>query len=150
MGYTTRRGLDLVGVGASAISSVNGTYTQNLKLVPEYLERSPWAWFKALCLSDEDRLRREVILELFCNFHVDLDAVVRGAPVDGAGGFSAERHFAAELQALEAFAADGLLRVDGPVIEVSELGRFFIRNICMTFDQYLAPGKGRGRYSKTV
>jgi oxygen-independent coproporphyrinogen-3 oxidase len=144
MGYTTRRGLDLVGIGASAISSVNGTYTQNLKLVPEYLERRAAPWFKALCLSDEDRLRREVILELFCNFHVDLDTVGRGYGVDGAG------HFADEIEALDAFAKDGLLRATGPIIEVSELGRFFIRNICMTFDQYLAPGKGRGRYSKTV
>lgn len=136
MGYTTRRGLDLVGVGASAISSVGGTYTQNVRTVAEYMTSQPPPWFRALALTDEDRLRRDVILDLFCNFYVDLAAVASG-------------HFASELAALRPLAEDGLLILLGEEIEVTELGRFFIRRICMTFDQYLAAGDGRPRYSRT-
>jgi len=145
MGYTTHRGLDLVGVGASAISSVGGTYTQNIKDVAGYVSAAGSdAWFKALVLSDEDLLRRELILDLFCNFHVDLGGAGRRFGID------AVSHFAPELRALEALRDDGLLEIVGDAIQVTELGRFFIRNICMAFDKYLAGAESQARYSKTV
>jgi oxygen-independent coproporphyrinogen-3 oxidase len=142
MGYTTRGGRDLVGVGASAISSVNTTYTQNLKTVADYRGRVSDPWFKALLMSQEDVLRRELILQLFCNFRVDLKSLGERHGLDWGV------HFSDELGALQGFREDEMLDVTNGVLEVTDLGRFFIRNICMTFDQYLAPGKGR--YSKTV
>jgi hypothetical protein len=33
---------------------------------------------------------------------------------------------------------------------VTELGKFFIRNICMIFDRYLEPDGGKRVYSRTV
>lgn len=145
MGYTTRRGLDLIGLGASAISSVGLTYTQNLKGVKDYLGRKQAeTWFKALLLNGEDALRREIILELFCNFYLDLEALNLRYDLDFTD------HFHAELQALAPLADDGLVTISERAIEVTNLGRFFIRNICMTFDQYLNSSLADKRYSKTI
>jgi oxygen-independent coproporphyrinogen-3 oxidase len=147
MGYTTRRGLDLTGIGASSISSVGGTYAQNEKNIHDYRNRVDGRhWQKALVLSREDQLRREIILDLFCNFYLDTQRVERLFDI------SFSRHFSAELEALKPMADDGFLQIGENHIEVTELGRFFIRNICMTFDQYLAKERQNPekRYSKTL
>ena len=44
----------------------------------------------------------------------------------------------------------GLLRRDPGSLAVSQLGRFFIRNICMVFDRYLRERREQVRYSKAV
>jgi oxygen-independent coproporphyrinogen-3 oxidase len=145
MGYSTRHGLDLVGLGASSISSVNATFTQNEKDVETYTERAGAPlWIKGLEQSAEDRLRGEVILELMCNFYLSLKTI------ENKYGIDFEEHFAAELEELAAMSDDGLLEVTPDAIEVSQLGRFFIRNICMPFDEYLKMEKPAGKYSRTV
>jgi len=142
MGYTTRRGLDLVGLGASAISAVAGTYTQNEKNLQEYSSKADHdPWSRGLVMTGEDLLRREVILDLFCNFHLDF------APLNQRFGVDFATHFAPELERLKAHEADGLVEVGGQAITVTDLGRFFIRNLCLVFDQYL--GGDTSRYSKT-
>ena len=145
MGYTTRRGLDLVGIGASSISSVGATYAQNVKEIDDFIERAGGAtWIRALELTPEDTLRREVILDLFCNFHLDIGAVAARHEIDFAA------HFATELEALRPMESHGLLSISATTIAVTPLGRFFIRNICMAFDAYLAGERREGRYSRTI
>jgi len=142
MGYTTHRGLDLVGLGASSISAVGHSFTQNAKDVACYLERAQGgAWMKALLVNAEDLLRREIIIDLFCNFHLDRRRIEESFGID----FGV--HFSSELACLAPLQADGLLEVADGDITVSGLGRFFIRNICMVFDQYL--DDGAQRYSRT-
>ncbi len=146
MGYTTRRGLDLIALGASAISSVGPTYAQNEKDIDDYMKRSSsGCWIKGLILNDEDLIRREIILELFCNFFLDITDIERKY------GINFNDHFKEELKALRTFDDDGLVELDsGRSITVTKLGRFFIRNICMNFDQYLKKDEGKVRYSKTI
>lgn len=145
MGYTTRRGLDLVGIGASSISSVGGTYTQNGKNIPVYIRKAGGStWARGLLLGGEDLMRREIILDLFCNFHLDIAAFERRFAVQFA------QHFATELVRLAPMEIDGLVRVSRDAVEVTPLGRFFIRNICMCFDQYLRSREAGIRYSATV
>ncbi len=88
-------------------------------------------------------MRREVILELFCNFFLDI------GDLEAAFGIDFHVHFRDELDRLGPLAEDGLLRIESGALRVTDLGRFFVRNICMVFDRYLSSG-GRGRYSKTV
>jgi len=146
MGYTTLRGLDLVACGASAISAASGTYTQNVKAVPEYLRREGGdRWVKGYVLDFEDELRREIIMDLFCNFHLDIRQVEEKFDIR----FS--DHFAAELEAMKPLVEDGLLVVAEGELAVTDLGRFFIRNISMTFDTYLRREADTSRrYSKTI
>lgn len=145
MGYTTRRGLDLAGLGVSAISSVGASYAQNVKEIPDYrLGGGAPAWARGLLLSREDELRRDLILDLFCNFHLDLRRF------ETRWGIMFSSHFARELAALELLVQDGLVEVDGGELRVTGVGRFFIRNVCMVFDEYLSRGSREGRYSKTL
>ncbi len=59
----------------------------------------------------------------------------------GAGRFAIERGYEMSpddlLTAAGSPAADGLVTVSGSAIEVTPLGRLFVRNVCMVFDQYL-------------
>ena len=53
-----------------------------------------------------------------------------------------------ELARLEQHAADGLCEIGPYQLEVTPLGRMFVRNLAMVFDAYLEPGKGA--FSRTV
>jgi oxygen-independent coproporphyrinogen-3 oxidase len=64
-------------------------------------------------------------------------------------GVDFERHFAAELAALAPLEADGLIRRRPGGLEVTDIGRLFIRNIAMCFDNTLPPPEQR-RHSRTV
>jgi oxygen-independent coproporphyrinogen-3 oxidase len=134
-GYTTHSHCDLVGLGVSAISTVGDVFAQNCKDLSGYYEKIDaglLATERGLVSSAEDGLRREVIAALMCDFRVDLAAVT-------ARHGATPEHFATELDALGPMAEDGLVNVDGAVIEVTPRGRFLIRNVAMTFDAYLAP-----------
>jgi len=64
-------------------------------------------------------------------------------------GINFAEHFANELAALAPFEADGLVRRSPTGLEVTDIGRLFIRNIAMCFDNTLAPD-GQRKHSKTV
>ena len=147
MGYTTGRGLDTVGMGISAISWVGSSYTQNHKDLPawrEGVEAGAMPWLRGFLLSDDDELRRELILELSCTMGVDLRAL--GAHF----GLDAEVYLAEELSLLAPLEADGLVELHPGSIQVTELGRLFVRNVCMVFDRYLERDPALRRYSRTV
>ena len=83
-----------------------------------------------------------------CNFHVGADAV------RGRFGVELAKYFEPELLTLSGSTgpvADGFLTIGRNGLDVTERGRLFVRNICMTFDRYL-PGHLHGRpvFSRTV
>jgi len=143
MGYTTRRGLDMVACGVSGISAVNSTYTQNIKGISDWMgqiDASKPTWYRGLALSDEDDLRRDVITALSCNFELSLDQSVDGV--------SLKHHFAEELAGLTPMVNDGLINITDSALTVTDLGKPFVRNVCMAFDQYLT-GTSTNRFSRT-
>jgi oxygen-independent coproporphyrinogen-3 oxidase len=145
-GYTTCGHADLVGFGVSSIGEVGGGYAQNLKTVAEYgaaIQDDRFAVCRGLVISDEDALRRDVILRLMCQFRLDKRDVERQYGIE-----DFDRRFAAELAQLAPMAGDGLVEIDRDRIEVTPLGRLLVRNIAMSFDAYL--GKSTVRYSRTV
>ena len=81
---------------------------------------------KGLALSDDDRLRGEIIERLMCDLAVNLDAVEGGAA-----------RFANELAALKPLADDGLLTIAGARITITERGRPYVRIAAAAFDAYL-------------
>ena len=145
-GYSTCGETDLLAVGVSSISHVAGGFAQNVKEIPDYtaaLAAGRLPVFRGLVSTPEDRLRRDVILGLMGHFHLDKDEV------EAAHGIDFDRHFAAELEALEPLAADGLVEVAGRTLRVTPLGRLLVRNVAMVFDEYLAR-RSEARYSRTV
>ena len=144
-GYSTRGGTEIRGFGVSSISQTARTYRQNHKTLEKYYEslaagRLPIE--RGIELTDEDVLRRHVIMRLMCDFALDY------APIENEFGVSFAEHFAGSLEKLSDFRTDGLVEDDARGMRVTEAGRLFIRNIAMCFDAYAAPGEGR--HSKTI
>ena len=150
MGYTVRPAPDSVAAGVSAIGDVAGAFAQNHKSLARYYEAIDAGRFpveRGYALSDDDRLRRYVIGELMCNFHVD------GAAVRGRFGVDLPACFAPEIERLRepgGPAADGLVRIEPGGLTITDRGRLFVRNVCMVFDTYLAAHEGRPVFSRTV
>ncbi len=137
MGYTVQSATDLLGVGISAIGDVQQAYAQNTKKLPEYAEavaagRFPIA--RGRRLSADDSLRRHVILQLMCNFHLDIPETERRFGVDFAATFAPELE---RLNGPDSPVAHRLLVIEPHLLSVTPLGQLFVRNICMAFDRYL-------------
>lgn len=149
MGYTTRPAPDMVGAGVSAIGDVAGAFAQNVKKLSTYyaaLDGGRFPVERGYLLDADDHLRRHVITEIMCNFRLDVSRV------EARFGIDFPRYFAAELAELrEGPVAHGFLDLGPRALEVSEIGRLFVRNICMSFDRYRR-GKARDQavFSRTV
>ena len=144
MGYSTGGDLPLLGFGPSAIGQAGNCYWQNHKTLLDYFkavdaEQLPFA--KGYVLSDEDLIRRWVVQSLMCDLGVDTEAFEQ----EFSRRFYA--HFAYAMPELQSFRVDRLVTTEHSRFRVTELGRFFLRNICMLFDQHL---NIEHQFSKTV
>jgi oxygen-independent coproporphyrinogen-3 oxidase len=145
-GYSTHGDADILAFGMSSISQTNRLYWQNEKQLQKYYERIsrgelPIA--KTYMLTDDDHIRRQVIMDLMCHLYLDFDA--EGSKL----GIDLPSYFAHELQSYSEMQSDGLVKVDDRSLTITESGRLFIRNIAMRFDAYL-PREKELRYSKTI
>ncbi len=137
MGYTVQKTPDMVAVGVSGIGEVHGAFVQNTKKLPEYyaaVGEGRFAITRGYELSADDLVRRRVIAGLMCNFRVDIKQIENDFGVGFSDYFAAELR---ELTAAESPATDGLVTVGDTSIDVTPLGRLFVRNLCMVFDRYL-------------
>ena len=152
MGYTTRPAPDSVAVGISAIGDVRGAFAQNHKTLARYYQAIDNGQFpieRGYALTEDDRLRRYVITELMCNFHLSREAVETRFGINFGAYFAREL---TQLAALDGPVGDGLLTMDDEALTVTPRGRLFVRNVCMTFDRYLASHQGGPRpvFSRTI
>jgi oxygen-independent coproporphyrinogen-3 oxidase len=151
MGYTVKMGGDTVAVGTSAIGDVQASFAQNTKKLPVYyaaIDDGRFPTERGYILSEDDRIRREVITRLMCNFHVEKAEIERRFSIDFDQYFAAEL---LELQSAEGFVAAGFAHIDADAIDVLEPGRLFVRNVCMLFDQHLEPRASSGTtFSRTI
>jgi oxygen-independent coproporphyrinogen III oxidase len=95
-------------------------------------------------LSDDDRLRADVIQCLMCQSEIPVAALERRYAIDF------DKHFRDSLARLEPMIEDGLVRIDVDRIGVTSQGRFFLRNIAMCFDAYIDPAAQPGRFSRAL
>jgi oxygen-independent coproporphyrinogen-3 oxidase len=133
-GYSTKAGADLYGMGVTAISGFGNAYAQNFRELPAWekaVHERGIATMRGYHLSQEDRLRREVISRLLCH------TVIPKREINEAFGIDFDAHFAEELLRFELPREDGLLTIDQDEIRTTWLGRIFIRNLAMLFDPYL-------------
>lgn len=145
-GYTTKGGADLIGIGLTSIGEGDDYYAQNFKDLPSYenaIDSGKLPNFKGILLSDEDRLRKAVIMGLMANFSLDIKKIENEFNIDFFTHFKSEL---AELENLSEFVS-----VDNEKIKVNETGTLLIRNIAMCFDEYMIKFKGvKNSFSKTV
>ena len=144
-GYTTRAGASLYGFGMSSISESAGAFRQNFKELPDYIaavEAGRLPIERGYLLSLDDRQRRTIISDIMCGRGLDFPSLSRRLGLDFAATY------ATELASLADLIADGLLVRHADHVEITELGRLFLRIIAMRFDAHLA--KRPGGFSKTV
>jgi oxygen-independent coproporphyrinogen-3 oxidase len=151
MGYTVKTAPDMIGFGVSAIGDVSGAYAQNTKKLSTYYEaigagRLPIE--RGYRLSTDDKVRRAVITQIMCNAHLEKSAVAARFAIDF------DRYFETELRELAApdgLIAHGFLILTPETIQLTPLGRLFVRNVAMVFDRYLREKKTEKQvFSRTV
>lgn len=148
MGYSTHQGARVLGFGLSAISGLHSGFAQNEKAMEKYsqkLQRNELPVERGIVCSMDDQLRSDVIASILCAGRVDKGLIERKFRIDFDAAF-------AEAEAkLEALADDGLVTLSEAGIFVTELGRYFLRNIAMAFDARLPNSAVEApRYSATV
>jgi oxygen-independent coproporphyrinogen-3 oxidase len=146
-GYSTLADCDQIGFGLSAIGRVCDNYYQNACEPERYqahLDTGRLPLERGIELEPDDLLRREIIMQLICDYRLDIAALEAKWRFDFHGYFSDEH---AELQQMQ---HDGLLTLDASSLEVTPAGRLLVRNICMVFDHYLRGGDTVTRFSKVI
>jgi oxygen-independent coproporphyrinogen-3 oxidase len=150
MGYTTRAGTDLLGLGPSAISHAGGAYAQSLRELDAWegaVRERGLATFRGHCLTRDDAERGFVIERVMCH------GGVRAAEFRARFGEELASRLGEELARLATLEADGLVvrEADGS-FRATPLGRFLLRNVAMVFDAYLPGQRARGGplFSRTV
>jgi oxygen-independent coproporphyrinogen-3 oxidase len=146
-GYSTNAGADLYAFGITSISQLQRVYTQNFKTEKEYygsLDEGLLPTAKGYYLSDDDLLRRHVIMRIMCDFELDMKKVEQQFNINF------KEYFKWGLNNLTEMINDGLVAIDGSKILVSEMGRLLIRNIAMNFDGYIERQEDKMKYSRTV
>lgn len=138
-GYTTDAAPALIGIGASAISSLPKGYTQNETEVPSYRQRvnaGQLATARGVALTREDEVRRRIIERLMCSLRVDLAAIAgeHGVPAD---------YFSADIARLREFETAGFVQIDGWTLKIPLAQRSAVRLVAAVFDQYLDKSAAR-------
>ena len=129
MGYNSRYTELLIGLGVSSISDTWDAYIQNNKTIDEYLEiieSGNLPITSGHILNEEDKVIRKHILNLMCSFTTSWEDK------------SLQHHSLTEgIKRMKELEKDGLVKILPESIEVTEAGKTFIRNICMTLDSRL-------------
>ncbi len=147
MGYTVKPADEFLGFGVSSIGFFENTYIQNYKTLPQYyhsLRRNELPVERGKVLSPDDRIRQWVIQRLMCRFEIDREEFQKKFSMDF------DDYFAMEQDHVQRCITEGLLVSSNGSLKATDLGRIFIRNVCMGFDWYLRQKDGHRAFSRTV
>jgi oxygen-independent coproporphyrinogen-3 oxidase len=129
MGYTTNHTQLLIGLGVSSISDSWYGFSQNVKVVEDYLQMVNAAELpvmKGHILTAEDLIIRRHILNIMCTgqtrFNHHLEPCI--ALIDG-------------IERLQPLVEDGLVELNTGSLKVTPQGKNYLRNICMALDNRL-------------
>lgn len=132
MGYADQYTPLMIGLGVSSISDAWTAFGQNVKTVEEYhhcIQENRLPVFKGHLLNEEDVVVRQYILDMMCR------GVVNLLPNHELNDRILER--------LEPLGIDGLVRINSLCISITQIGKSFLRNVCMAFDERLQRTKER-------
>lgn len=146
-GYSTHAGADLYALGVTAISQLRNIYAQNYKTEKEYyqsLDQETLPIAKGYRLSEDDHIRRHVIMKIMCDFGLNMRTV------EEMFNINFREYFKSGLENLKAMEEDGLLKISGDNIDIFPTGKLLIRNIAINFDGYIERKQDNAKYSRTV
>ncbi len=145
-GYTTKKGVELLGFGATSIGMLYDGYFQNYKTLREYnkaVDEGRIPVFRGYLLNEDDFIRREVVMDIMCNLGVEFKKI------ENMFGINFKTYFEKELEELREMEEDGLIKVEGERIRILPVGRLLIRNVAMVFDAHLKKRKEL-KFSRTI
>jgi oxygen-independent coproporphyrinogen-3 oxidase len=129
MGYSSSKTQLMIGLGVSSISDSWYSFAQNVKSIEEYyhlLDTNTIPVFRGHLLTEEDLIIRRHILNLMCQFETS---------------WAEPKYYFKEIPEvivqLKEMEKDGLIHFIPNGIQVTEVGKPFVRNICMAFDLLL-------------
>ncbi|WP_277057349.1 oxygen-independent coproporphyrinogen III oxidase [Trichlorobacter lovleyi] len=131
MGYSVGRFHDTLSVGPSGMTRLAHYYFQNTYSIQEYVSSvkvGNFPVFRGYILNNDDLLRRHVMNELMTYYVLDM------AEVGKDFGIRFKEYFKDELQRLDVFVEEGIVELTEDRLQVTALGNYFLRNICMVFD----------------
>jgi oxygen-independent coproporphyrinogen-3 oxidase len=126
MGYTASKTELMIGLGVSSISDSWNSFAQNEKSLETYYQKingNNLPVFRGHHLTSEDVVIRQHILNLMCHFETNWE--------DDSTYFT---EIYDVLDSLYEMQLDGLLYIENKKLIVTDLGKAFVRNICMAFD----------------
>jgi oxygen-independent coproporphyrinogen III oxidase len=143
MGYTTNNTKLLIGLGCSSISDTWTAFSQNIKTVEEYrqmVDAGKFPLHKGHILTEGDLNIRKHILNLMCKHESDFSR-----------SSSDQKVLNENAPRLTELINDGLIVVTDQKVILTELGKLFIRNICLAFDErYWSKAKKDNMFSTTA
>ena len=146
-GYTTKGGADLIGIGLTSIGEVDDAYMQNYKDLKSYekaVDEGKLPVFRGVILSEEDKIRKYVIMEMMANFSFDIKRFEEKFKLNFF------EKFKDEIKELQEFVDEGLVEITPEKIKVNKTGSLLIRNIVLPFDEYFKKMKNQKVFSKSI
>jgi oxygen-independent coproporphyrinogen-3 oxidase len=133
-GMTTGKSLHVLGLGPSAVSQLDESFAQNKKATLEWrdLVDQTFATERGRRLTADDRLRRELLQQLYCRGTIDK------RKLEAAFGIAFNEYFADELVRLRTLVDDGLVVNEPDALDLTTpLGRLLVRVVAAVFDRYV-------------
>lgn len=129
MGYSSSKTQLMIGLGVSSISDSWYGFAQSEKNLDDYYQLLEWdklPIFRGHLLTQEDLIIRKHILNLMCQFETSWDTADSYFP-----------EIPEILEQLSEMENDGILIIKEKGLQVTDLGKAYVRNICMAFDLHL-------------
>lgn len=144
-GYVPGPRMEILGLGATAISDLGDAFAQNhhnLRAYDASVDEGHLPVQRGWQLGEDDHIRRKVIHDIMCTFRLDYGALRERF------GIEHDAYFGEVRPALEELERQELISRHDDGFEVTELGRLFVRNVAMVYDAYLKTRPGT--FSRTV
>ena len=143
MGYTSSKTDVMIRLGVSAIGDSWFGFAQNVKSLKEYYEclrNNELPVMRGHILNEEDLIIRKHILNLMCNFKTSWQEETMRIP-----------EIEEILCKLSEMQNDGLIEISKNCLKVTETGKPYVRNVCLSFDLRLQRKKPQTKlFSMTV
>lgn len=138
MGFTTKAGTDMIAFGYSGISELHTAYAQNSKDMTEYeslINKYGVGTVKGHKLSDEDIMRKRVIMDWLCQNELDYTALFENY------GEKAKNFIQISENIFPDFQDINFVEMTDNGWKATPTGKLFARVIASSFDEYYDASK---------
>jgi oxygen-independent coproporphyrinogen-3 oxidase len=145
-GYTDIGAESVLGLGASAISTLPAGMAQNAVPPKDYgaaIQGGGLATARGIARTGDDDARGAVIERLMCDFRADLPRIAARFGL-------APDHFDGAAGKLAPLIAEGLVSMREGELSLAAAGRPLVRTVCAAFDRYWTADQGPARHARAL